>query len=264
MRNVAIYVEGYHDRAFLKGWLLHRGWQVPGRRKSGRKHAIVNPVTEKEVEGGRFAFSSPHDSTFLELRPMHGDDLLLNEIGRLARRVTPPDPDEIVVVLDVDVDGTQLADGIARREQSVNARLLSGDPGTTRSGSSWALSSGVLVHLALWTCESEDCRGVPDAHTLERLVSTAIKSVHPERAEAVQAWLDARPAPPPRRTAKEHSWSYMAGWYADLGCDAFLSNVWDDPEIAAALENSLSTSGLDAILRGYEQTREQIGEQIGE
>jgi hypothetical protein len=31
----------------------------------------------------------------------------------------------------------------------------------------------------------------------------------------------------------------MAGWYADLGCDAFLSNPW-------------SASGLEAIIRSFE------------
>lgn len=251
MRNVSIYVEGYHDRAFLRGWLVHRGWSDPGQRTRGRE-SIVNPVTGKDVRGGRFGFLSSGGSTFVEVIPKHGDGNLLDDLARLARRVAPPDPDELVIVLDVDVDGPDLVEGIARREQSVHDRLLRSDPGATREGSSWTLSAGVRARLALWTCEAEDCRGIPNAHTLERIVSSAIARVYPQRAAAVQAWLDGRPAPLPRSTAKEHSWSYMAGWYADLGCEAFLSNLWSDPLVATALEELLATSGFEAIIRDFE------------
>lgn len=249
MRNVAIYVEGYHDRDFLSGWLLHRGWKDPGKRKSGREPNIVNPVTGKDVRGGRFGFLSPKESTFVEIVPGHGDGKLLDEIGRKARRVEPPDPDELVIVLDI--DDSRLAEGAARREQSVDARLLRSDDHMTREGSVWTLSSGVVVRLALWACEAESCHGVPDAHTLERIVCAAIATAYPTRAAAVQAWLDGRPDVP-SRSAKAHSWSYMAGWFAELNCAKFLSNLWNDPKIAATLEELLAASGLDAILRSFE------------
>lgn len=248
MLNVAIYVEGYHDRDFLRGWFLHRGWTDPGQRTRGRER-VMNPVTEKDVKGGRFGFLSPKGSTFVEVVPGHGDGKLLEEVRRRARRVEPHDPDELVIVLDI--DDSNLVEGTARREQSVHDRLLRSDAHLTREGATWTLSSGVVVRLALWACESQICQGVPDVHTLERIVSAAVARAYPERAVAVQAWLDGRPHPP-RDTAKAHSWSYMAGWYADLGCAAFLSNLWSDPSVAAALDDLLSTSGLEAILRGYE------------
>jgi hypothetical protein len=248
MRNVAVHVEGYHDRDFLRGWLLHRGWKDPGQRTRGRE-TITNPVSGKDVKGGRFGFLSPGDSAFVEVVPGRGDVDLLDEIGRKARRVVPPEPDELIVVLDV--DDPNLVEGTARREQSVHDRLLRSDPGVVREGSTWTLSSGVVVRLALWACDSERCRGVPDVHTLERIVSASIARVYPERASAVQEWLDGRPAAP-RTSAKAHSWSYMAGWYADLGCAAFLSNLWDDANVAAALDELLSASGLEGIIRGLE------------
>ena len=249
MRNVAIYVEGYHDRDFLRGWFFHRGWKDPGQRKRGRE-PVINPVTKKDVKGGgRFGFSAPNDTTFLEVIPWDGVENLLDELGRQARRLMPPEPDEIVLVLDV--DDPDLREGTSRCEQSVHDRLLRSDPHVTREGSAWRLSSGVVVRLALWACEAEDCNGVPDIHTLERVVCAAIVRAYPERGVAVQAWLDGRPGPP-QSSAKEHSWSYMAGWYADLGCTAFLSNLWGDARIAAALEELLIISRLEAILRSLE------------
>lgn len=245
MRNVKIYVEGYHDRSFLKGWLLRRGWGDARLRNRGR-----NPVTNSPVTEGRFGFYSRKDSTFVEIAPAHGDSDLLSLVGSVVKVADPPDPDEIVIVLDV--DGSELADGIARRQQSVHDRLARSGVEPTREGSSWRLSSGVLVHLALWSCDGPDCDGVPAQHTLERIVSTAIARSYPDRAAAVQAWLDriresGRPLSP-----KNHSWSYMAGWYAHLGCDAFLSNLWDDPNVPAALEAVLSESGVEAIIRRFE------------
>jgi hypothetical protein len=249
MRNVTIQVEGYHDRSFLSGWLLHRGWSDPGRVPSGRV-PVRNPVTGKAVTGGRFAFVAASGSTFVEIAPNQGDTNLLGILDGLVKRLAPPEPDELIVVLDVDDEDR--AGGIGRREQSVDDRLARSRVEVTRDGASWRLASGVRVHLALWSCDGEACDGVPARHTLERIICAAIARAHPTRASAVQGWLDGRPAMPPSPSPKEHSWSYMAGWYADHGCDAFLSNLWSDPNVATALDDLLSTSGLEAILRSYE------------
>ena len=64
----------------------------------------------------------------------------------------------------------------------------------------------------------------------------------PARAAAVQNWLDTRPLPP-ATAPKEHAWSYMAGWYAEHGCEAFYSNLWHDPRMVAELEAHLRSSG---------------------
>lgn len=247
MRNVTIQVEGYHDRAFLSGWLLHRGWSDPGKVPSGRV-PVRNPVTGKPVTGGRFAFVAPSGSTFVEVAPNQGDTSLLSILD--VRRLAPPEPNELVVVLDVDDEDR--VTGEARREQSVDDRLTRSGVEMTREGSSWRLASGVLVHLGLWSCDGAYCDGVPRQQTLERIICTAIARAYPDRASAVQVWLDGRPALPPDRSPKEHSWSYMAGWYADLGCDAFLTNLWSDPEVAAALGELLSTSSLQNIICGFE------------
>lgn len=246
LRNVTIYVEGYHDRAFLKGWLLHRRWEDARKRNRGK---VRNPVTNISLEPGRFGFYSPMDSTFVEVSPAFGDRSLLSLISSQLKVADPPNPHEIVIVLDI--DGTDLIEGTERRKQSVHDCLVRSGVEVTCEGPSWRLASGVLIHLALWSCEGPDCDGVPNAHTLERIISAALARSYPARAAAVQAWLDSRPAPP-KPSAKEHSWSYMAGWYADKGCDAFLSTLWDDPTIALELESVLSESGVEAILRRLE------------
>ena len=52
--------------------------------------------------------------------------------------------------------------------------------------------------------------------------------------------------PPERR--KAFSWSHMAGWYSDAGCDTFLQRVWDDRAIAAQLEGRLRQTEAWSII----------------
>jgi hypothetical protein len=35
----------------------------------------------------------------------------------------------------------------------------------------------------------------------------------------------------------------MAGWYAEQGCEAFYSNLWNEPQVAAELSARLRVSG---------------------
>ena len=51
MRNVKIFVEGYHDRAFLSGWLKNRGFVDPGLRQTGARTRVINPI--HKGKGGR-------------------------------------------------------------------------------------------------------------------------------------------------------------------------------------------------------------------
>ena len=77
---------------------------------------------------------------------------------------------------------------------------------------------------------------------LERLACAALAAAYPARAAPVHNWLNARPAPP-GVDPKEHAWSYMAGWYAEHGCEAFYSNLWNDPRVVAELDTRLRSSG---------------------
>jgi hypothetical protein len=103
------------------------------------------------------------------------------------------------------------------------------------------------VHV-LWRCDDPQSDEIPAKQTLERLVCASLRQAYPDRAVAVRSWLAARPDPPPP-TPKEHSWSYMAGWYGEHGCDDFFQAIWRDPTTRAALLMRLSQSGACALMR---------------
>jgi hypothetical protein len=103
------------------------------------------------------------------------------------------------------------------------------------------------VSLIRWEVSDPAIRGLPDQQTLERLVSAALVAAYPARGQAVQDWLDNRSTHPPPNP-KEHAWSYMAGWYAEHGCESFYSNLWNDAAVARELETRLRLSGAWQIV----------------
>lgn len=236
MRYVEVLVEGFHDRAFIDGWLRHRGWRGPSA--TGRR-SLRNPVTRKKVDGGRYGLTAPNNGTFVELVPARGDTNLLALAGERIHRAGPHDPDELIVVLDVDEEDHER--GIERRRAALEQLLTRTDPATSRDGGAWT-SSGVLVRQILWYCEDSRDLGAPRRNTLERVVSVAIRRAFEDRAEAVQRWLDERPSAP-ITSPKAYSWSYMAGWFADRGCEAFLSELWNEGPIARELDRLMAACG---------------------
>jgi hypothetical protein len=69
-----------------------------------------------------------------------------------------------------------------------------------------------------------------------------VRTVYPERAGAVAAWLANLPGGA-KDGPKEHAWSHMAGFYAENGCEGFCRLVWDDSKIATQLEQRLTMAG---------------------
>ena len=43
---------------------------------------------------------------------------------------------------------------------------------------------------------------------------------------------------------KEFAWSYMAGWYAELGSETFYRKLWSEDRSAAQLRSRLTKSGM--------------------
>ncbi|MHC4178430.1 MAG: hypothetical protein ACYSWU_13035, partial [Planctomycetota bacterium] len=106
-----------------------------------------------------------------------------------------------------------------------------------------ALDSGAtLVSLVRWEASDAPVSGVPTQQTLERLVCAALVAAYPDRGPAVKSWLDARPVGP-EAGPKEYGWSYMAGWYAQHGCEDFYRNLWRDERVVAELQSRLTESG---------------------
>src|SRR5260370_5162601 len=62
--------EGYHDRAFWSGQLLHLGCIDPGARPNGQRREVLDPFG-LPVRGGHFAFHS-RSKAFIRIVPARG------------------------------------------------------------------------------------------------------------------------------------------------------------------------------------------------
>ncbi|MBL8792663.1 MAG: hypothetical protein JNM56_02030 [Planctomycetia bacterium] len=165
--------------------------------------------------------------------------------NRLKQRTTKQ---LLRLVVNVDIDASAAnpvpgAVGLQRKDVLYQVQQI--DPSATLNAAGEIEVDGGATRISLVRWEVADpagAAGLPDQQTLERLVSAALAAAYPPRATAVQDWLSARPSPP-QVDPKEHAWSYMAGWYAGHGCEAFYSRLWDDPAIVNELESRLRASG---------------------
>ncbi len=251
MSESVVYCEGYHDRAFWSGWLRHLGCTDPGAPPPGsnRRSVVLDPWNDK-VEAGQYAYRSP-GGQFLRVVPCGGKQHLLptardrlnkRKRKRLVRLVLCVDPDVSAA------GGAGVATGLRRHnvEQHVRQHI---DP-TARvnpDGEIEVDGGATRVALVRWEVTAPPHPGLPDQEALERLVCSAIIAAYPARAKAVGDWLASRPLPP-ATDPKEHAWSYMAGWYAEHGCESFYSNLWNDPMIVAQLQSRLQASGAWQIV----------------
>jgi hypothetical protein len=243
-----VLCEGFHDRAFWKGWLKHLGCiDLPGRAP------FFDPFG-KPVPPGHFAFRSA-SGAFVRLQSCGGDKGVLARLeDRLTERVTNA-LHRLVVNLDTDADDA--AGALVRStglRAAVESRVAKADPAwSTTADGDLALDGGsTLVSTIFWCADDPLTAELPAKQTLERLVCAALRTTYPARGASVASWLAARSAPPPE-SPKEHAWSHMAGWYANNGCDDFYQAVWRDPPVAAQLEARLRAGGawraVEALVR---------------
>jgi hypothetical protein len=245
-----VFCEGYHDRAFWKGWLFHLGCTDPGAQLPGAStRRQVNDPWGGVVGRGRFAFNSP-SRHFIQVCPCNGKSNLLPLARQRLKKHTTEPVRQIIINEDSDLPAGVSAG--AATPASVERLVKEFDPSSTQSADGeWQLYGGsVGVSLVLWGAADRPTDGVPEFQTLERLVSAAMCAAHAGRGGAVQQWLASRPNPPPP-DVKEFSWSHMAGWYAPLGGEAFYSNLWDDAAIAAELEARLRANGAWSLVQAF-------------
>jgi hypothetical protein len=217
-----LHCEGYHDRAFLAGWLESRGWKDPGLN-GGLRSLVRNPLTQKVVAGGRFAFQF-EDVIFLEIIPSEGkDNAVRNACRTLKNSLTDAAPPAWVVVA-CDLDDEDL--------EACRQRLQ------TRLSNSRQPSVPIATATLIWHATGDFGLGVPPEQTLERLVCGALSRAHLDRGQIVQDWLAATGNPEP--SPKSYSWSHMAGWYARHGCERFFRQVWSEKQVRAHLETLLA------------------------
>ena len=255
-----ILCEGYHDRAFWYGWFLVNGW------KSGR-YSKDSRLKDLEHKGGYSVFSP--NNLLAIIVPCEGHTEILNTFRKEYKRLNNhirtalemgEMPTKYKFILNVDDD----TPGKAKDEddetetsplshtlhiESVRSKLRALDPDLREEDGWFYLLDGQCeVTIVRWQVKAEEASDIPQKQTLERMVCAAIRAVYAERAETVNQWLKSRPAPP-KETPKEHTWSYMAGWYPEHGCEDFFKTIWRDK----GNENGTIRQKLEEILQvaGY-------------
>ncbi len=245
MTASVVLCEGYHDRAFWKGWLQYLGCTDPGAPSAGKttRSQVLDPWGGT-VTGGKYAFHTP-TVNFLLVVPCRGRSNILPAARvHLSQRATQPIV-RLVINVDVDQPASPSAPGIGGlNRQDVEHWTRQLDPAASLNNDGEIEIDGGTSKIALirWEVDDPSSPGIPVSQSLERLVCAAIVSAYPARAQPLQAWLDSRPQPP-QPSSKEFAWSFMAGWYAEHGCDDFYANLWRDPAVAAELELRLRASG---------------------
>lgn len=225
-----ILCEGYHDRAFLAGWLESLGC-VSLKDKSYRDGKPLRG-------GGQYGFHRAANDTWVRILPVEGDGNLLQRAKIIIKEATSKPINNVVVVFDRDTYG---ADEGSRRD-SFKSFLADPEVGANADGER-AGAVETRIRLIEWHTPNDAAIAaeVPAKHTLERLVCAAIEAAYPGRSEAVATWLASRPGPP--ETEKRHkstAASHMAGWYSERGYEGLFRAVWEDKAVAAALHGLLS------------------------
>ena len=84
----------------------------------------------------------------------------------------------------------------------------------------------------------------------------ALSAAYPACGKSISDWLKSLPAGPEgeaEKKHKSHAWSYMAGWYADHGCEDFYRHVWRDAKVVSELRKRLELSGAWRIAAAVAQ-----------
>lgn len=236
-----ILCEGYHDRAFWYGLLEKLGCKfakehsLPGHRKSPGEYVGVTP-----------------DGGVVSIVPVDGVPNLLPAVEtRLLQREVRP-IQHLIVNRDADTqageEGGMQSTALLRLAERLNiaARL-------TAEGDVILEEGAMRLSLVRWEADGETQEGIPNQQTLERMVSLAIHRAYPERSAEVSAWLRSRTGPP-TYDLKEIAWSYMAGWFADSGCEDFYRALWREKRISAELEQILRDNGTWRVAESLAQS----------
>lgn len=239
--DVLILCEGYHDRAFLKGWLHHLGWEsrtVKNRTDGWGK-----------VEGGG-VYGFKKGGRAVRLLPCKGKDVLRTAAQDAIQGTTTRGLGHLMVIPDGDVVDTSPDLEFSQARQGVHDRVTTwleppATSGITLEATSellkWTTNTRTNISACFWATATV-------AHTLpqnlERLIYDVYARAYPHRLGSVRTWLEQRPERPERENPKSYTWAIMAGWAADHGCEAFFEQLWQDKKIVGELQPLLNEAGL--------------------
>ncbi|HQY64852.1 MAG TPA: hypothetical protein PK141_25840 [Polyangiaceae bacterium] len=218
-----ILCEGYHDRAFLAGWLEALGC-TSCKDKEYRRG--------KPLRGrGQFGFYHTTRDVWARVVPVRGDGNMYPE-AELILEGAKTDPIANLVRV-VDRDTNTDAGELGMRRASFEGFLAK----VGANGGRFVGFIDTQIRLVEWhVADAPATVDLPAKETLERLVCAAIQEVYPARGQAIASWLQSRPDPP--RGEKAHKTiaaSHMAGWYSERGYEGLFGAVWEDAQTRAAL-----------------------------
>jgi hypothetical protein len=248
MSQSVILCEGFHDRAFWSEWLRHLACSDQRFRPG------PNGVRDRDPWGdpigkGHFAFDS-RSKAFIRIVPCGGKSNIIpaarnyltwRHSQQLPRLVINVDPDTMAGSSVGVSGGLKLSDVLNLTQTFDPAASVNPDNEIELDG------GATKVAVIRWEANDPPADGIPHQQTLERLICAALVAAYPDRAIPVKTWLDSRLGSPPAGH-KEHAWSYMAGWYADHGCDDFFGHMWRDVKIASELESRLRAANAWRIV----------------
>jgi hypothetical protein len=244
--EIILLCEGFRDRAFWKGWLEASGCKDARRSVFTARYRWTTPTHAATSDGpivGVHLWESPAGS-LIHVVPCGSKEKVRKEAARILNGLETKPLRELI--LNVDPDGN----GAERLQPTLQSLRSVATGGSETADGDYLVSGTTLVSPLLWYVEEPvPSEGVPEQQTLERLACTALATIHPDRAKAVQNWIQNRPAPNPHKQHKAFAWSYMAGWHADRECDEFYAALWTEPEVRAELEARLQKIGASRIVQ---------------
>ncbi len=229
-----IVCEGYHDRAFLRGWLVH------GLSCESLERQPYGPHDNRPLTGqGQYGFRSK-SGRWLRIVPAKGDTLVSDIANTFVGQLLGNPDANVVLAWDAD-----------DKDREAQFHSWAKSAGAIETPPFYELrDDGGLIRLALLVFRAdEDADDLPVEQTLERLACAAVRDAYPERSRAVFDWLRTRPMPPlGEKRHKSHAASHMAGWYSDAGYEGFFDRIWEDTDVRAALERRLRATGAARIV----------------
>jgi hypothetical protein len=230
LKSSVVLCEGFYDRAFWYGMLQHLGCRFE------REIANLSAPTNYRKAGGEYDGNTAN-ANFVALRPIGGIKNTKRTLESVIRELPKMAWDNIVICVDSDLDATKAGTNswamtdIQKWVAGVSPDI---ETAVTADGVLELNGGSTKVFLVYWETADAPSEGIPNQQTLERLVCAAMKEVYPERADEVQKWLNTR-TNPPSTAMKEFSWSYMAGWYSEVGCETFYELIWKDENLRNAI-----------------------------
>lgn len=226
-----VICEGYHDRAFWKGWLGRNGCRTQSKDPWGQR-----------VTGGQHGWRTP-GGAFVRVLPAGGDLRRVLRFAEVYLRNSETEPVPSMVI-STDADGRTVTERM--RDVIHNLRALAepldlATPQTTGEG--LTVGETHIVPL-VWPCAPIDpAPGIPSCGTLEQLVCGVLARREPHRAQDIDDFLktagDGSGWTRPADVGKSHAWAWMAHRQPVDACERFFEAPWGDDTLAAELEAAM-------------------------